>query len=436
VEESRYERRAENRWIGRWEGERFDRCVVQIQKGTVFTEFHRLLSAIAPYEYVGSTIFVERFTERPNPSIACPLFVFIPDLLPLLRLWDTAVSGLLTIFPSLVHRSPAQRTEGLVESSKMASRPAQGKDAGVPNQKGSQAHNNRRALGDIGNIVGDVNGRCNVAKEGVNGKPVPHVTRPVTRSFGAQLLANSKATSNKGVSAMDKQSQAGAVNKQLRNSKSKDIPSPIVEEIKDDSDEDEVTIIEPIPRVKGARNRNGQVVSKKVKPQTLTATLSARSEAFCSGFDAEMTEAEELFPSIDEGDLENQLAVVEYVEDIYKFYRKIEGMSCVPDYMPSQLEINDKMRAILYDWLIEFTPSLLSAGAVHAARCTLKKEPIWNDLLKHHTGYSETDIMECVRLMVTFHENLRENKLKVVHKKDSAPKFDSVALLSPAKVPA
>ncbi|KAH9305765.1 hypothetical protein KI387_010169, partial [Taxus chinensis] len=30
---------------------------------------------------------------------------------------------------------------------------------------------------------------------------------------------------------------------------------------------------------------------------------------------------------------------------------KENGMSCVPDCMPSQMEINDKMRAILYDWL-------------------------------------------------------------------------------------
>lgn len=32
----------------------------------------------------------------------------------------------------------------------------------------------------------------------------------------------------------------------------------------------------------------------------------------------------EVLPSIDDGDLENQLAVVEYVGDIYKFYWKIE----------------------------------------------------------------------------------------------------------------
>jgi hypothetical protein len=38
-----------------------------------------------------------------------------------------------------------------------------------------------------------------------------------------------------------------------------------------------------------------------------------------------MPEAEEdPLPNIDGGDLDNQLAVVEYVEDIYKFYRRTE----------------------------------------------------------------------------------------------------------------
>lgn len=43
---------------------------------------------------------------------------------------------------------------------------------------------NRRALGDIGNLVTD---------PGVDGKPHPQVTRPVTRSFCAQLLAKAQA---------------------------------------------------------------------------------------------------------------------------------------------------------------------------------------------------------------------------------------------------
>ncbi|XP_040384026.1 cyclin-B1-3-like [Oryza brachyantha] len=57
---------------------------------------------------------------------------------------------------------------------------------------------------------------------------------------------------------------------------------------------------------------------------------------------------------IDASDAHNELAVVDYVEDIYRFYRSTEN-TCRPlcTYMVSQTEINERMRAILTDWLIE-----------------------------------------------------------------------------------
>ncbi|EXC35255.1 G2/mitotic-specific cyclin-1 [Morus notabilis] len=63
---------------------------------------------------------------------------------------------------------------------------------------------------------------------------------------------------------------------------------------------------------------------------------------------------EEPIADIDSCDTKNPLAVVDYVEDLYAFYRKMEGPSCVsPNYMAQQYDINEKMRAILIDWLIE-----------------------------------------------------------------------------------
>lgn len=103
-------------------------------------------------------------------------------------------------------------------------------------------------------------------------------------------------------------------------------------------------------------------VVRKEKEQTLTATLTERSEVARRVFDADMHEAEEPVPNIDEHDVGNQLAVVDYIEDIYSFYRKSEVQSCVPpDYMSRQSDINEKMRAILIDWLIEVCFPLTSA---------------------------------------------------------------------------
>ncbi|KAG8065781.1 hypothetical protein GUJ93_ZPchr0004g38949 [Zizania palustris] len=66
------------------------------------------------------------------------------------------------------------------------------------------------------------------------------------------------------------------------------------------------------------------------------------------------TEEEEFMMDIDSVDSGNPLAATEYVEEMYKFYRENEETSCVqPDYMSSQEDINEKMRAILIDWLIE-----------------------------------------------------------------------------------
>ncbi|KAL7215256.1 hypothetical protein ACSBR1_027425 [Camellia fascicularis] len=79
--------------------------------------------------------------------------------------------------------------------------------------------------------------------------------------------------------------------------------------------------------------RKSRVGSSRNEVKTLTSILAARN--------------------IDAADVDNELAVVEYVEDIYKFYKLTEGESRVHDYMDSQPEINSKMRSILIDWLTE-----------------------------------------------------------------------------------
>ncbi|KAK9071788.1 hypothetical protein SSX86_008217 [Deinandra increscens subsp. villosa] len=63
---------------------------------------------------------------------------------------------------------------------------------------------------------------------------------------------------------------------------------------------------------------------------------------------------EEPILDIDAADEGDPLAVVEYIDEIYRHYRKQEVTSCVsPSYMSQQHDITDKMRGILIDWLIE-----------------------------------------------------------------------------------
>ncbi|XP_075483140.1 G2/mitotic-specific cyclin-2-like isoform X2 [Primulina tabacum] len=82
-----------------------------------------------------------------------------------------------------------------------------------------------------------------------------------------------------------------------------------------------------------------------------------------SGFETTETnqtevEMEDIFEDtildIDGCDSKDPLAVVEYIEDLYVYYKKMESSCCVlPGYMTQQFDINEKMRSILVDWLIE-----------------------------------------------------------------------------------
>ncbi|KAL1540597.1 Cyclin-B2-3 [Salvia divinorum] len=65
-------------------------------------------------------------------------------------------------------------------------------------------------------------------------------------------------------------------------------------------------------------------------------------------------EDEEPVIDIDSFDKSNPLAVTEYIDDLYTYYKKMESSSCVPsNYMARQSDINERMRGILIDWLIE-----------------------------------------------------------------------------------
>ncbi|KAF5184086.1 G2/mitotic-specific cyclin-2, partial [Thalictrum thalictroides] len=117
---------------------------------------------------------------------------------------------------------------------------------------------------------------------------------------------------------------------------------------------EEIIEISPDTEVKQTKKPESHKASRgggssRNKVQTYTSILTARSKAACGI----TNRPKETVVDIDVADAENQLAVVEYVEDLYKFYRLVENTSRVHDYMDSQPDINIKMRAILVDWLIE-----------------------------------------------------------------------------------
>ncbi|KAJ4835846.1 Cyclin-B2-4 [Turnera subulata] len=387
----------------------------------------------------------------------------------------------------------------------------------------------RRALSTINeNIIGGPSYPCVVKRQALSDKnPRVPVHRPITRKYAAQL-ANKEESKPEGTK--------------------KAVPLvPIRSEAED------CTIID----VDDDEKDGASDFSEPMFVQHTEAMLDEidRME------EVEMEDvAEEPIMDIDSADKNNPLAVAEYIDDLYRFYKKAERLYLVPsNYMSQQYDINERMRGILIDWLIEvhykfelmeetlyltvnlidrflavhqvvrkklqlvgvtamllackyeevsvpvvedlivisdkaycrkevldmeklmvntlqfnlsvptpyvfmrrflkaaqsdkklellsffmvelclveydmlrFPASLLAAAAIYTAQCTFAGSKSWSKTSEWYTTYSEEQLLECSRLMVTLHQNAATGKLTGVHRKYSTSKYGCAAKTEPA----
>ncbi|MED6223736.1 G2/mitotic-specific cyclin-2 [Stylosanthes scabra] len=181
---------------------------------------------------------------------------------------------------------------------------------------------NRRALSEINqNLVHNRSYPCVVNKRALPGiqemsekKQADPVHRPITRRFAAQI-------------ASQQQQQQSCAEDPIK-------PNPSIkfgDSILVDDDEQKFTADQPVP-------------------------MSLEKPKLVQGEEIEMEDIveEESVINIDSSDADDHLAVVEYIEDLHEHYRKLEILNCIsPDYMAQQFDINERMRSILVDWLIE-----------------------------------------------------------------------------------
>ncbi|KAJ1703066.1 hypothetical protein LUZ63_002845 [Rhynchospora breviuscula] len=167
---------------------------------------------------------------------------------------------------------------------------------------------NRRALRDIENLVrAPLPYACPVTKRQLTDRKNVASHRPMTRRFAASL-----AQKEQGPSVVNPPTSVSsvAIYHEADCKSISDSPIPMIEELEDMSGESEVEM--------------------------------------------EDVSEDNTLLDIDSADAMDPLKVVDYVEEIYKTYRNIEETSCVdPEYMAMQPDINERMRAILIDWLIE-----------------------------------------------------------------------------------
>lgn len=398
---------------------------------------------------------------------------------------------------------------------------------------GVEISHNRRALSTINQkLVGTQPYTRVVHKRGLSGaqegrdKNLPHPGhRPITRKFASQIASTQQSCN------------------ETKKPKSSSTPTFAIFEdcpIIDVEQQEAAPIDHPVPM---SLEQNENVQNEKDQ------------------MEVEMEDIfEEMIMDIDSCDAKNPLAVVDYVDDLFSYYKKMEECSRVsPNYMTQQFDINEKMRSILIDWLIEvhhkfelreetlfltvnlidrflaqqsvvrkklqlvglvamllackfeevsvpvvddlifisdkaytkkellemerlmlnilqfnmsvptpyvflrrylkaaesdkklelltfflielclveyemikYPPSFLAAAAIYTAQCSLYGLKQWTKTCEWYTGFAENQLLECSKLIVSFHMNASMGRLTGVHRKYCTSKFGYAAKCGPA----
>ncbi|PHU02498.1 Cyclin-B2-1 [Capsicum chinense] len=159
---------------------------------------------------------------------------------------------------------------------------------------------------------------------------------------------------------------------------------------------------------------------------------------------------------IDSSDKKNELTVVEYIDDIYAYYKKA-GEKLMVNASQFNMTVpttyvfmrqffkaskSDKKVELVSFFLIErclveyemlrFPPSMFAVAAVFTAQCTLGMTRKCDATCEKHSSYGKNQILECSKLMVSFHQKAAVGKLTGVHRKYSTSKYGNAARCEPA----
>ncbi|TVU22710.1 hypothetical protein EJB05_32427 [Eragrostis curvula] len=205
----------------------------------------------------------------------------------------------------------------------------------------------RRVLGDVGNLI---NGRAALANRK---KPVVVAAQNCGKAV-PQAAAKSRRVLNDVSNLIN--GRPALVNRQKAVTVAADRRGKAIK-LKESNKLKREVIVTSSDSEKEKKASGGQRVSRRAPIQTLTSILTKCSRAS----DGVISSPNKMqLYDIDAPDAFNELAVVEYVDDIYSFYKRTES-TCLPlsNYMSLQTEINERMRAILVDWIIEVQHRLM-----------------------------------------------------------------------------
>ena len=77
----------------------------------------------------------------------------------------------------------------------------------------------------------------------------------------------------------------------------------------------------------------------------------------------------------------------------YVFLARFIKASMTDAKVENMVYLLGELAMMNYSTAIRYSPSLIAASAVYAARCTLSIAPAWNETLRQHTGFLEEQLM-------------------------------------------
>ncbi|WIA29322.1 hypothetical protein OEZ86_011827 [Tetradesmus obliquus] len=153
---------------------------------------------------------------------------------------------------------------------------------------------------------------------------------------------------NRPAAGAKQQADKAAVKKPLdtqQNQNAESIPEPAVQQLADAPVR--------ITRSKTRALAQGASLTSLLQARAAESRSSRRSGSLSAPVEPAQQPPSPL-PDIDAPDKHNHLAEYEYVNDVYAYFRRVEPKFRAPaNYMENQPDINEKMRAILIDWLVE-----------------------------------------------------------------------------------
>lgn len=225
----------------------------------------------------------------------------------------------------------------------LAKKPLQTTKSTTNGLNSNAAQRKRAALGDVTNATKGAEPSLGDGKKAANGKlglaskAAPAGVQKLSRTNSSRTALGSKDNNAKpkpAASELKRQASGSGVLGNIQKKRAQSATSNV------QSSKEATPNVEEPPRKKSCSET--EIKTSKADAQILE-DVKTTAQAF-----------QQAVNDLDAEDLDDPLMVAEYVQEIFEYYKELEGTTMPnPEYMEHQDDLDWSMRGVLVDWLIE-----------------------------------------------------------------------------------